>query len=68
MCLLNNSRVRNDLIKRVDQANTNFKKDKDGPIIANWNQNKSSTTSGNTTVADANTNRSSLSTNDSRRG
>ena len=62
MCLSNNSRVRNDLIKRVDQANTSFKKDKDGPIIANWNP------IGNTTVADANTNRSSLSTNDSRRG
>ena len=65
MCLGN--RFNKELIARADHANTFGKKD-DGPIIANWNQNKSSTTSGNTTVADANANRSSLSTNDSRRG
>ena len=64
MCLGN--RFHKELIARADHANTFGKKD--GPIIANWNQDKSSTTSGNTTVADANTNRSSLSTNDSRRG
>ena len=66
MCVLSNRKVRNDLIAKVDQVND--KQDKDGPFTADWNKNKSSATSGNTTVSDTNVNRSSLSTNDSYRG
>ena len=57
-----------DIIAKADAANNAVKKNKDGPIIASWNQGKSLTTSGNKPVTDVNVNRSSLSTNDSRRG